>query len=737
MAVNLPVQNFFNRRVEPNAWTRPSDWPVIIDSTNEVQFLMSDINNSSCTVRTQFTRTSGSQNIVIDWGDGTTTTVTSTIQTDTTKVYTPGTGTPCSRGYTTFKIRVYFTGTGVSVISACRLFGILLPGNTANLYTNVGLLEAYYGDNTQTAINTATYYQSNTTPTTSLSNFDYLEYVKLPSVVTWSNMGNLFENCTSLYVVIMPTSASSLTNVGSMVTNCPNLLSITFPSNATGITNFGSVFSSCNSLTSVTLPASLNNCTSFGNTFQQCWSLKNLTIPSINICNSFSNAFTNCFSLEWVKFISLPTFGSSTAVTFASAFLNNYNLQNVYFPATCSANANYNFTGAFSSCTNLKNIVFPSGFNPNTLSSAFSNCFSLKSVIFNSGASNLSSLATSFQNCQNLTYIKLPDSVSISGVVMSQTFTSCTALQTITIPNNYLVTTLASAFAQCNSLKTINWTPGSQNSLTSLNGTFSNCLLLSSFTLPTSMNLLNDMSFTFATCRSISTLTFPASLNAVTTVQGVFSSMSQLQSITLPTSMSACTNFGSIFTDCKTIRNITMPSTVSINTTTFINCFSGCTALRTVTLPSVNQLSLVNNIQGMFQFCSNLTTVNNLNRIGSLTATPLVLASNITFMSADLLSFAMPFTQLSLNGNGTGTISGLRAVRLLNTSAGQWTGTSPQISVNHTVMSTSALIDLFNDMAAQGTVTSKTINITGATGTGGLTTANRQIITTRGWTITG
>jgi hypothetical protein len=52
-------------------------------------------------------------------------------------------------------------------------------------------------------------------------------------------------------------------------------------------------------------------------------------------------------------------------------------------------------------------------------------------------------------------------------------------------------------------------------------------------------------------------------------------------------------------------------------------------------------------------------------------------------------------------------------------------------------MSTAQLIQLFNDMAAQGAVTSKTINITTATGTSGLTASDRLIITSQGWTITG
>ena len=40
-------------------------------------------------------------------------------------------------------------------------------------------------------------------------------------------------------------------------------------------------------------------------------------------------------------------------------------------------------------------------------------------------------------------------------------------------------------------------------------------------------------------------------------------------------------------------------------------------------------------------------------------------------------------------------------------------------------------------MAAQGNVTTKTINITGAEGAASLTAGDRLIITSKGWTITG
>ena len=52
-------------------------------------------------------------------------------------------------------------------------------------------------------------------------------------------------------------------------------------------------------------------------------------------------------------------------------------------------------------------------------------------------------------------------------------------------------------------------------------------------------------------------------------------------------------------------------------------------------------------------------------------------------------------------------------------------------------MSTAQIVQLFNDMAAQGNVVTKTINITSATGAAALTAADRLIVTSKGWTITG
>ena len=730
MGVQLPIQNPFIRSVQPTPWVRAADWPVITDAANEVQYLFSDINDASCSIRTQFTRNSGSQNIVIDWGDGTTNTITSTAATITNHVYTPGTGTPCSRGYTTFKIRVYFTGTGSSIIVSCTITGIiagLLPAG----FQECCVLEAYYGQSTQTAGLDSLFRGASNG---SNGPYNFLEYVKLPNSATGS-CSNMFNNCTALAVVVMPTSGFGMTTFVQAFSSCSKLQSITFPSDATSITSLNSAFNSCTSLKSVTLPTTLNNCTSLSSCFSSCPSLKNVTVPSLDTCPNISNLFSSCFSLEWVKFNGLPSFGTPTVVNAASLFNACYNLQNVYFPSSCSSNAIYSLTSAFNLCIKIRTILLPIGLNASDLSFAFSSCSNLSSVTFQSPTTSCTNMSSMFSSCFYLKSVTLPSAVSASGVNMQSAFQNCTSLADLTINSSYLFTNLVQTFNVCPSLKTLNWTPGSQNSLLSLSNTFAGCSLLESITLPTSMNVCTTLSSTFNSCFMLRTVTFPSTMNSVTTTADLFSNCRSLTSVTLPTSMSLCTTMSGMFFNAANITTVTLPSTVSASLSTMSNMFNLAHSLKTVTFPNT-QITAGNNISGLFSGCSNLTTINNFNRLGPTTSTPLVTASQMNYNRLASISFTFPLVRLELNGFST-SYSNVQAVRLTNAATGQWTGSSPQINVSYTNMSTANLVQLFNDMAAQGNVTSKTINITSATGAAGLTAADRLIITSRGWTITG
>jgi hypothetical protein len=731
MAFNLPLQNYFSRTTGPAVYSRPSDWPVITDVATEVQFLFCDLGDAACSIRTTFTRTSGSQNIVIDWGDATTSTVTTTASTDTPHTYTPGTGTPCSLGYTTFIIRVYFTGTGVSVLNNCNIMAILISGSTISPQI-CHVLEAYYGDSTQNAT-PINFYSSIGAP--GISIYSNIQFIKCPATVSWTTYLACFQSCYSLVKVIMPTSNPNNASMNQIFFLCYSLLEVTFPSNV-NITAFDNAFQSCYNLRSVTLPATMNSLTSMNLSFFYCYNLKSITLPSINNVNSLSSAFANCTQLEWVKFTSMPTVSS---VNMSNTFNTCYNLQNVYFPATGTATSSYNFGATFGYSKQLKNIVFPSNINVSNFTQTFYECSSLISCIFPTSIPACTSFQSTFYNCTSLLKITLPTGGPTVANNFDNTFYGCAKLQEITIPPGYIFLSMNSTFANCVSLKTLTWTPGTQNSLTTILSAFYNCTLLTNITMPTSMTALTStaLNSTFSQCYSLLSITLPSSLNSVTTMSNTFSSCRSLTSVSLPTSMSSCTNFNNTFNGCFLITSITLPNTVGA-VTTFNSAFTQCYSLKTCILPGAAQLSLVSDIYGMFQGCSDLATLTNFDKIGSLTATPLISATNLTvnrFTGGSAISFSGPLSQLQLQGLNLKT--DVQAVRLLNTSAGQWTGSSPQINVSYTNMSTAQIVQLFNDMAAQGSVVSKTINITLATGAAALTAADRLIVTSRGWTITG
>jgi hypothetical protein len=344
-----------------------------------------------------------------------------------------------------------------------------------------------------------------------------------------------------------------------------------------------------------------------------------------------------------------------------------------------------------------------------------------------------------FTNCLSLLKITLP-AAPTAAVSFSSTFYFCSKLQEITIPSGYTITDMSNTFFYCNSLKKLTWTPGIQNSLTTLASAFGYCYILDNITMPSSMTELNTLASTFSNCYMLSGVTLPSSLNKVTTMASTFSSCNLLNSVTLPTSMSACTNFSQLFNNCKSITGVTLPNIVSLSTTTFQSAFNNGWNLKTCVLPGAAQLSGVTDITTMFQLCSNLTTLTNFDKIGSLTTTPILSASGFLynrFTSGSAISFSGPLSKLQLQGVFSNQRTDVQGVRLLNISAGQWGGTSPQIDVSYTNMSTAQIVQLFNDMAAQGAVSLKTINITSATGAAGLTAGNRLIITNNGWTITG
>ena len=188
-----------------------------------------------------------------------------------------------------------------------------------------------------------------------------------------------------------------------------------------------------------------------------------------------------------------------------------------------------------------------------------------------------------------------------------------------------------------------------------------------------------------------------------------------------------------------------MPATVNVNPS-FTGLFQNCASLVSVTLPTTQTTGLLAGaITTMFKGCPNLTTINNMDKLGQPANTSILQnATDFATLTPQLTStvdLSPKLTKLELQGTAT-YFSKLSNVRLRQGTSGtsgnnQWTGTSPQINVSYTSMSTAQLNTLFADMVVPGAIVSKTIDITSATGAAGLSAGDRLVVTSKGWTITG
>lgn len=742
MGVQLPLLNNYipvDNNIQP--WVRPADWPTITDADDTIQFLYSDIVSNVVSIRYFLSGGYSGTPFRVDWGDGNIEDFPCSGYSTVSHTYNSRTGTACSRGYNTWVITITVTQ------ASAYLYDVKLisnqDGNVNNLSKSrpVGLLEAYYGNNTQTYGPNQLFTGGNSP--FGIGSYIYLEYVKLPTTISsalsanWTNWSYTFAYCESLAKVDLPQTygnPSVSLNFSNTFNNCGKLIEITFPS-AYNISNLSSTFYYCSSLTSVTLPSQLDSCTDMSSAFSYCQSLTSIEIPSINNCTNFNSMFNACLGLASVKFNSLPTITNSS-LSMQSMFNGCYKLVNVIFPETCSSNPIYYVRNTFTSCRSLVSVEFPAGMQVNSLISACSQCFNLKKFKLTGSQPRLTDISYLFQSCYNLKEVTLPDTAGAS-ISLYATFQSCNTLSEITIPSAWNVSSLYNTFNACTSLQTVNWSPGAQDSLTTMYNAFGNCYNLRSVGLPTSLNSCDNLSNTFSYCYYLESVELPSTMDSLTTLAATFYNCWNLKRVVLPTSAAVLNNISQTFYYNYALETITLPEVVSTNVNFNYMCWL-CLSLTEVNLPTT-QTSATTNIQQIFGYSGNNNTViRNAEYLGSNRNTPLAYATNYAYgANIPVIELYCPLYQFGAQGQSSGQRSDVTSVRLYNTSAGQWTGGSPQVNVSYSSLSTDALIQLFYDLANQGSVSGKTINITGALGASGLSTEDRAIITNRGWTITG
>ena len=431
--------------------------------------------------------------------------------------------------------------------------------------------EAFFGCSSLTNVT-----MSDSVTTIGESAFAYCS--SLTSVIIGKGVTNIgdhsFKACRSLTNIEIPNSVTSIGKYAFY--DCTSLISIEIPNNVTGIGDYA--FYNCTALTCVNYTgtidqwvqiefsrydsnplyyaknlyinnelvteAKITNVTKINNyVFNNCMSLTGIEIPN-SVTNIGYYAFYNCTALTSVTY-------TGTIDQWVQIEFSNYHSNPTYYAKNLYINNELVTKGNITTATQIN-------------SYAFVNCTSLTSMVIGDNVTSIS--AGVFWGCSSLESITLPfvgDSIKPSYSAYQYPFgyifgTSSYEGGVATKQDYYCNNTsdiMSTTYYIPASLKSVIITGGDI-----LTGAFSNCVGLTSITLPNSTTSVE--SYAFYNCSGLTSVTIPGGVISIGDY--AFYGCKKITSVTINTIPDGVTSIGiSAFANCSSITNVYYKGTQS------------------------------------------------------------------------------------------------------------------------------------------------------------------------------
>lgn len=354
-----------------------------------------------------------------------------------------------------------------------------------------------------------------------------------------------------------------------------------------GVSGTQGAFSNCTNLTKITLPSSLQVLDK--GAFRGCAKLRDVTLPQ-SLTTISSYVFADCA----IEHLDLP----QTLTVINEGAFSSCPIRDIVFPSELRSIGNNAFYGSSIQNLTIPNSVISIG------DDAFANSKNLKTVVIENAPLTLGS---SFNGCSSLEKVNLGTAVTeINGSHhyilgwAKGTFTNCTSLKDIVLPNSIKIIG-GSAFMGCSNLENVTL----PNALTIIEGSaFRNCYNLKEIGLPETIQYIGP--YAFYGCKSLYKIDFPETLSTID--EYAFNGCIGISEIVIPTNVSKLGGYS--FYGCNNLKSVIIDNAV-VSIEDYV--FYGCSSLSNVDLGRATYIGC-----GAFRFCNSLSSITIPNSVTSI-----------------------------------------------------------------------------------------------------------------------